>query len=89
MNRLNVVGTVKDKIVAEVPSKAIGKPSRKEVRITLDILEVDGQKTSQLDYPVFAASEEILASIKIGDRVKVICTSGTGRQIQEISVLAE
>ncbi len=89
MEALKVVGIIKDKTLVEVPNKAIGKPSRKETRITLEILEVNGVETGQLDYPVFAATEEILSSFSPGQKVRVVCTSSSGRQIQEISLVAE
>lgn len=85
MEALKVVGIIKDKTIVEVPNKAAGKPGRKESRITLDVLEVNGEKNNDLNHPVFAGTEEMLQSYNTGQKVEIVCSSTTGRQIEKIS----
>ncbi len=85
MEALKVIGIIKDKTLVEVPNKAAGKPGKKESRITLDVLEVNGSKTSELNHPVFTGTEEMLQPYTTGQKVEIVCTSSTGRQIQKIS----
>lgn len=84
-----VIGIISAIESVEIPNKAKGKPSRKEMRITLDISEAydpEGEAVdiNAYDYPSFAGDINRINDYSKGEKVKIICTSATGRHIKEI-----
>ena len=86
---LQVSGVITDKRLQEIPNKARGRPSRFESRFTLDVKEArdpQGRQISPEDivHPTFGGSPDLLERFDIGNRVRIFCTTSSGRQIKTI-----
>lgn len=84
------IGTIVNIEPVEIPNKAKGKPSRMETRITLDVSEAQDSNGAPIpadayDDPTFAGDPDLINRFKIGEKVKIVCTSSTGRHIKEIT----
>ncbi len=90
MNEFTIVlGIIEEIYSQEIPNKALGKPPRVETKIKLNLIEVYDYKNRKIspakfDYPTFAGDEELIEDYQVGDRVKIVCTSKTGRHIEKI-----
>lgn len=87
-----VIGEITEIKVAEIPSKAKGGSSRFETWISLSVTEAfdingDNVDPSIYDYPTFAGDSALINEFNINDRVKITCSSTTGRHIQLIERL--
>ncbi|MFK7787260.1 MAG: hypothetical protein AB8B56_19210 [Crocinitomicaceae bacterium] len=84
-----VKGNIKEIQLTEIPNKAIGKASRYETWITLDVKEVINSKgevddPSLYENPIFAGDSSLVNSFDLNEMVKIVCSSITGRHIQTI-----
>jgi hypothetical protein len=85
-----VIGTISGIEPVEIPNKAKGKPSRMETRITLVVSEAQDSHGNVIpadayDDPTFAGPPELINRFKAGEKVKIVCTSSTGRHIRDIT----
>jgi hypothetical protein len=84
-----VIGIISGLEPVVIQNKAIGKPSRTETRITLtptSAFDANGNEipAGEYDDPVFAGDAGLIDQFKKGDKVKIVCTSKTGRHIRTI-----
>jgi hypothetical protein len=84
-----VIGIISAIEPVVIQNKAKGMPSRTEARITItptEAFDAYGKEIPAANYddPVFAGAEDLAKQYKIGDKVKIVCTSQTGRHIQSI-----
>lgn len=83
------VGIISNIELIEIQNKAINKPSRFETRINLLVTEAydsDGEKLEldDIDYPFFAGDSTLVNQYKVNDKVKIVCSSSTGRHIRSV-----
>lgn len=88
-NGTTVYGIIEEIYLKAIPSKVAGKAPRMETWIELKLTEVYDYKNKQVNlseynYPTFAGKKELEKLYTIGDKVKIICTSKTGRHISTI-----
>jgi hypothetical protein len=83
------VGTISSIELIEIQNKAINKPSRFYTHINLLLTEAynsDGKKIEldDIDYPSFAGDSTLVNQYKVNDKVKIVCSSSTGRHIKSV-----
>jgi len=87
-----VTGVITSVELVEIPNKAMNKPPRHETRISLEVLSAFNHKGELLpvetyDYPHFAGDSCLIEQFKVDQKVKIVCSSKTGRHIQSIEVI--
>ena len=87
-----VTGVITAVELVEIPSKAMNKPARYETRISLKVISAFNHKGDVLsvdayDYPHFAGDSCLVEQFKVDQKVKIVCSSKTGRHIQGIEVI--
>lgn len=84
-----VTGMITKIELVNIPNKAMNKSERQETRITLSLSSAFDEQDDSLsvktyDYPTFAGSSDLINKHMINQRVKIVCTSKTGRHIKSI-----
>ncbi len=87
-----VIGSIKKIELVDVPNKAKDFPSKKETRIDINIDSAYNEygkliSKETFDYPNFAGDSTLINQYKVGDKVKIVCSSNTGRHIKSIERL--
>ena len=87
----SVFGTIEKVYLHEIPNKALGKKPKIVVRIELQVTEVYFKNrkinTSDFSYPTFRGNTDLIDLYKEGDKVKITCTTTSGRHIKTIEKL--
>lgn len=84
-----VTGIITHIELVNIPNKAMNKPEKQETRITLSLstaFDEHGHSVSieTYDYPTFAGPSNLIDKFVPNQRVKIVCTSITGRRIESI-----
>ena len=87
-----VTGIITAIELVEIPNKVINKSSRFETRISLNILSAFDYKGNPVpiesyEYPYFAGDSILINKFKIKQKVRIVCSSKTGRHIKMIEVI--
>ena len=84
-----VTGVITNIELVTIPNKAAGKPDRQETRITLKLESAVDQNDKPIelkdfDSPTFAGSPYLITEFSVFQKVKIVCSSSTGRHIASI-----
>ncbi len=87
-----VIGIITKIERAEIPNKFEGKPVKVQTHLYLTILKAYDRYGNPIniedyDYPSFGGDSSFINKFTINQKVKIVCTTSTGRHIKTIELI--